>query len=170
MSSDSTAIADRPDALSPDRDIVSKFIDREASLQDDHRYAEWEALWADDGIYWVPANAHDTDPLKQISFIYDNRARIAGRVRQLMSGRRHAQLPPSALCRVLSGLQTEVAGDLVRAHVNFILVEVRNGRRNLWCGRTRYDLRPHAGDFKLVLKKVMLVDCALPIPTLGFLI
>ena len=35
---------------------VEQFVYREARLQDEHEYDEWEALWTDDAIYWVPAN------------------------------------------------------------------------------------------------------------------
>ena len=28
---------------------ISRFLFREARYADDHRYEEWEALWADDG-------------------------------------------------------------------------------------------------------------------------
>ena len=29
---------------------------------DEHRYKEWLALWAEDGVYWVPCNDDDIDP------------------------------------------------------------------------------------------------------------
>ena len=170
MQADIAKLVERSAALAPDRNAIENFIYREARLQDESRYEEWEALWADDGIYWVPANDHDLDPSTQVSFIYDNRTRLSGRIRQLLSGRRHAQIPPSRMCRVVSNLEIEPAGPLVRVFANFMLTEVRNGRRNLWCGRTRYDLRASADGFQLVLKKVMLVDSDIPIPTLGFLI
>ena len=59
---------------------VEQFIYREARLRDEHRYDEWEALWTDDGVYWVPANGDDTDPTTQMSILFDNRPRIATRV------------------------------------------------------------------------------------------
>lgn len=154
-----------------DRQEIEQFIYREAMLQDEHRYDEWESLWAPDGIYWVPANGDDIDPRSQVSIIYDNRTRLAGRIRQLKSGRRHAQRPPSRMRRVISNLEFDETPDaLVRVHANFILTEIRNDRRTVWCGRTRYELRPESNGFRMVLKKVMLVDNDQPIPNLGFLI
>ena len=38
---------------------MTEFLYREARLADEARYAEWLALWTDDGVYWVPAT---TDP------------------------------------------------------------------------------------------------------------
>ena len=34
---------------------ITAFIYREARFQDEHQYEAWEALWTDDGVYWVPA-------------------------------------------------------------------------------------------------------------------
>src|SRR5262249_61343202 len=63
---------------------VVEFLYREARLADEARYAEWEALWAEDGVYWVPGTTGSrADPDRQISHIYDNRQRIATRVKLL---------------------------------------------------------------------------------------
>ena len=42
-----------------DHRAVAAFLYREARLADEARYAEWLALWTEDGVYWVPAT---TDP------------------------------------------------------------------------------------------------------------
>ncbi|MGH3472365.1 MAG: hypothetical protein ACRDPG_10025, partial [Nocardioidaceae bacterium] len=54
---------------------VERFLFREARLADEHSYQEWEALWTDDGSYWVPAGG--VDDHGQIAVIDDNRSRIA---------------------------------------------------------------------------------------------
>src|SRR5690348_16543912 len=43
-------------------DAVTAFLYKEARFQDEHQYEAWEALWTDDGVYWVPANGADIDP------------------------------------------------------------------------------------------------------------
>ena len=94
-------IADDTDVLR----AVEQFVYREARLCDEQRYDEWEALWTDDGVYWVPANGDDTDPTTQMSILFDNRSRIATRINQLQTGKRHAQSPPSRLCRIVSNVE-----------------------------------------------------------------
>lgn len=66
---------------------MTRFIVVEARLQDEHEYEQWETLWAKDGVYWIPANGEGGDPDQEMSIIYDNRSRIALRVKQLMTGR-----------------------------------------------------------------------------------
>src|ERR1700681_2218299 len=84
---------------------VTAFIYNEARLQDEHLYQAWEALWTDDGVYWVPANGADIDPEKEMSIIYDNRSRISLRIKQLLTGKRHTQTPQSRLRRVVSNIE-----------------------------------------------------------------
>src|SRR6266478_5496444 len=100
---------------------VERFVYREARLADEHEYDAWEALWADDAIYWVPANADDIDPTTQMSIIFDNRSRIATRIKQLHTGKRHAQNPASRLRHLISNVELLGAeDDEVEVGANFL--------------------------------------------------
>ena len=95
-----------------ERQAVVEFLYREARLADEARYAEWHALWTDDGEYWVPASTDpDADPDKHISHIYDNRARIDTRVKLLQTGHRYSQEPASLMRRLISNIEVEQAAD-----------------------------------------------------------
>ena len=152
-----------------------EFLYREARLADEARYAEWLALWTDDGVYWVPASVDpDVDPDRQLSHIYDNRNRIGTRVRLLETGQRPSQLPPSPMRRLISNVEVEAGGDgeLV-AESNFILVELSAQARSeirLWAGHTTHRLRRVDGALRMSSKKVVLVNAAEPLPNLSFLI
>jgi 3-phenylpropionate/cinnamic acid dioxygenase small subunit len=154
---------------------VEAFLYKEARLADESRYDEWEALWEDDAIYWVPATTReDADPNRQISHIYDNRARIATRLRLLKSGFRYSQTPASSMRRLISNIEVEKtgAGELVVGS-NFLLVELSlqaKHETHLWAGRTIHQLRSVNGELKMFGKKVILVNAGEPIPNLTFLI
>ena len=60
---------------------------------DDNAYDAWLDLYADDALYWVPCNADDVNPTRQISIYYDNRERLEERITRLKSGAAHAQEP-----------------------------------------------------------------------------
>ena len=89
-----------------DRTATVEFIYREARLADEARYADWLALWTDDGVYWVPAT---TDPAAgpdtHISHVYDNRARLETRVKLLLTGARYSQEPASRMRRLISNVE-----------------------------------------------------------------
>jgi 3-phenylpropionate/cinnamic acid dioxygenase small subunit len=152
---------------------VEQFIYREARLQDELRYEEWEALWTDDAIYWVPANGDDIDPATQMSIVYDNRARIATRIKQLGTGKRHSQNPPSRLRRLISNVELledpTGDGDIV-AGANFLIYESRERGLTLWAGRSEYRLRLGADGLTMAAKKVILVNNDRPLDTMSFLV
>src|SRR5216110_3669387 len=82
---------------------VVGFIYREARLADEARYAEWLALWTDDGVFWMPATTDPgADPDKHISHIYDNRGRLETRIKLLQTGYRYSQEPASLMRRLVS--------------------------------------------------------------------
>jgi 3-phenylpropionate/cinnamic acid dioxygenase small subunit len=158
------------------KDEVEQFVYREARLADEHDYRAWEALWTDDAIYWVPANGDDTDPTTQVSIIFDNRARIATRVKQLETGKRHSQSPPSRLRRIVSNVELlGQDGEDVLVGANFVVYESRERGVAPWAGRAEYRLRREpsgAGGrgWRMASKKVMLVDNDRSLYTLAFLI
>src|SRR5437867_13445441 len=77
---------------------VVEFLHREARLADEARYAEWHALWADDGAYWVPATTDPAaDPEKHLSHIYDNRTRLDTRIMPLQTAHPYSHEAPSPM-------------------------------------------------------------------------
>jgi 3-phenylpropionate/cinnamic acid dioxygenase small subunit len=154
-----------------DRQQVEQFLYYEAQLMDEHRYDEWLALWTDDALYWVPAGRDDIDPKREISLIYDDRVRLQTRIARLKSGFAHAQEPKSRMRRVVSNILIEETEDgEILAYSNFMLAELRRGKQDVFAGRTVHRLRPHHGSFKLVAKKVLLVNNNESIDNLTFLI
>jgi 3-phenylpropionate/cinnamic acid dioxygenase small subunit len=162
------------DALTPQLVLineVSQFLYREARLQDSHEYDDWEALWTSDGLYWVPANGDDIDPETQMSIIYDNRSRIALRIKQLNTGKRHTQTPRSRLGRVLSNVEiVEVNGDEIRVAANAMVFESSLRAETVWCTRNEYLLRRAEDGLRMARKKVVLVNNDKALYTLSFLI
>jgi 3-phenylpropionate/cinnamic acid dioxygenase small subunit len=161
--------------MAVDRTAIENFIYREARFMDQHRYDEWEALWADDAIYWVPCDGDDTDPLHHISIIYADRAGIAARIARLKTGTAWSQEPKSNLRRVVSNIETieDETGEIT-VHSNFFIYEVRKRSvdvwHNIWAGSSTHRLRPEGDDFKVAYKKVLLVNDGVEMPGLWFLV
>jgi len=150
---------------------IEAFLYREARLADAHDYDGWEALWTDDAIYWVPVDGEGRDPLTTMSIIYDNRNRIGTRLNQLRTGKRYSQAPRSDLCRVIGNVEVLGAeGEDTVVTATFILHESREGKAEVFAGRTTYRLREVAGELRLAAKKVVLVGNDRALPSIGFLI
>lgn len=184
MAIDTQTLPERPDTLGEllpvpagwDVREVEQFLYREARLADENDYDGWEALWTDDALYWVPVDGEGDHPLATVSVIYDNRNRISTRMKQVKTGKRYAQAPPSNLRRIvgnielLGGRANAAGGVDLEVGANFLAFESRSRTNTLWGGRTTYRLRREGDEIRLVYKKVVLVDNERPIPTLGFLI
>ena len=161
---------------------LTNFIMLEAQYADESHYDEWEALWssAPDATYWVPRGPHALDPDKYVSLIFDNRARLATRIRQLKTGYRFAQIPVSPMRRVVSNMVmrrvvSEGAGEeaVYEVEANFILVEIAvqsTNNQNIWAGRTLHRIRMEEGQLKLHSKRILLVNGDEPIASIAFLL
>jgi benzoate/toluate 1,2-dioxygenase subunit beta len=157
-----------------DRAAATDFLYLEARLADEARYAEWLALWTDDGVYWVPATTDPAaGPETHISHVYDNRARLDTRIKLLQTGQRYSQEPASLMRRLISNVEVERDGGELVVGANFILGELSvqsKHEMHWWVGRTTHRLRRVDGALRMAAKTVVLVNAAEPLPNLSFLI
>jgi 3-phenylpropionate/cinnamic acid dioxygenase small subunit len=150
---------------------VTQFIYKEARLQDDHQYDAWESLWTDDGIYWIPANGEGTDPENEMSIIYDNRSRIALRIRQFHTGKRFSQTPRSRLRRIVSNIEIlDQNDDHTLVTSNAMVFESHTRGDTIWASRNEYKLRSTPDGLRMALKKVVLVNNETALYSMAFLI
>lgn len=150
---------------------VTQFIYREARLQDDHEYDAWESLWTDDGVYWVPANGDGGDPEQVMSIIYDNRSRIALRIRQFHTGKRFSQTPRSRLRRLVSNIEVlREEGDEILVTANAMVCESQTRGDFTWASRNEYLLRRDADGLRMARKTVVLVNNSTAMYSMAFLI
>lgn len=153
---------------------VESWVYREARLADEFQLDEWEALLTDDFHYWVPAGRLVGDPADQLSYLNDNRARVATRIRQLKTGKRLAQLPHSPMRRIMSNVEViEAADDELEVGANFVLYELAvqsSGELRVWPGHVRYQLRRTGDGLAMAAKWVELVTAESGLRNLTFLI
>lgn len=153
---------------------IEEFVYREARLADESRYGEWEELVDDDMIYWIPRGEGAFEMEKHVSIIADNRNRLRRRIKQLQTGARYAQVPVSPMRRIISNIEVEpITDNEFDAQCNFVLYELRIQSTNnieVWPGRIEYKLRRTGSGLKMFLKKVMLVNGDMPLPSLAFLL
>lgn len=149
---------------------VEQLLYREARLLDGRQLEEWLAMFTGDAVYWCPSNRYDIDPRREVSIIYDDAARLADRVGRLRSGLAFAQQPPSRTRRHVTNVEIVEEGELLVAHSNFIIVEVRRGKQNLFSGHNEHRLRQVRDEWKIAFKKIDLVNNDLPFENLAFLL
>lgn len=149
---------------------IQQLLYREARLMDEHRYADWLALWDEGGTYWLPCNGAGENPEDEVAIIYDDYARLKDRIARFESGTVMVQQPKSAMRRVVSNIEVETNGEGATVLSNFMLVEVRGAQQFLWAGQTTHRLRAVNDALKISFKKVVLVNNDQELPPMQFLL
>jgi 3-phenylpropionate/cinnamic acid dioxygenase small subunit len=144
------------------RAVFEEFIIHEARLLDERRFREWMELFADDGTYWVPAVLDQKNPFDQASLFYDDRDLMKTRVDRLEHPRIHVQTPPSRTAHLVGNVIVEEA-DQAKGEFSvgstLIMVEYRDDEQRVFAGRQRHRLRRHGDTFRIVQKRVDLINC-----------
>ena len=165
MSVDAAREVDRAEA----RDI-ERFLYREARLLDERRFEEWRDLFAEDGVYWVPLKPDQTDPLRHGSIVYDDRAGMATRIRRLRHPRAYAQIPESRTLHMVSNVFVDSA-DPDKGEIDVLsalqVTEFQLNHQRHYAARCRHVLRRANGSYVIALKRVDLVNCDAPMPTIS---
>jgi benzoate/toluate 1,2-dioxygenase beta subunit len=153
-----------PEATVPfgDRHAIENFLIREAQLLDERRFEEWRDLFTEDGCYWVPLRPDQTSPEGEASLFYDDRGIMQTRFERLRHPNIHSQNPPHRTCHIVGNVVVETV-DPVRSECsvasNLIMTDYRMRVQRLFSGRVRHNLRWDSSGYKIILKRVDLINC-----------
>jgi ethylbenzene dioxygenase beta subunit len=148
-----------------DRDIhfqIEQFIQHEAQLLDECRFGDWLALFAEDGWYWIPASVGQTDPWNKISIIHEDLSVLRMRVRRIDHPRAYSLNPAPRTAHVISSpaVTTDPNEEGAYSASSALSVAIyQDGKHSNFHGRQTLRLRPDGDGFKIILKRVDLIDC-----------
>ena len=161
-------------AVISERELVD-FVIHEARLLDEKRYAEWNALFTDDAIYWVPLVPGQSEGLDHTSHLYEDKLLRELRIERLKSPRAFSQQPPT---RSLHLLQTPTVeppspgrGDEHLVRTVFHYTESQADERNTFVGVCRHRLVVvDGGALRIRQKRVDLLDSDAALPAVQLFI
>jgi benzoate/toluate 1,2-dioxygenase beta subunit len=131
----------------------------EAELLDSMQWDEWLTLFTPDARYWLPANPHQTDPLNEVSLIYDDLPLLQARVTQLKHPQHYANLPPVRASRHVSNIAVTTTADGILVRSKLLVVESRPDVQRVFGATVRHVLRDTADGLRIAAKTVFLLDC-----------
>ena len=139
---------------------IELFVLREARLLDSGQFEVWLALYAPQGIYWMPSQADQTDPLNVASIVYEDHAILAIRVQRLLEARALVLTPMPRTTHLVSNIEVlENNAEDYTVGAAFICVEHQGERQRMHSGRQTHHLARHDGSFRIKLKRVNLINC-----------
>ena len=143
------------------RDEVIDFLYDEARMLDEGRYDEWLSLWLPDGIYWMPLDYRQTDPVNATSLLHEDMFMLRLRVERLNGARTFSQKPRSRCHHVLQrpfvDELDEAAGRAV-TNTNMHYVETRLDDQILLALTATHTLQRVDGTLRIAHKKVELLN------------
>lgn len=157
------------------RPEIEEFLYREARFMDQHKFDEWEALWSDKGVYWIPC-AHDSNPMTDVSILYADRPGITTRLGRMKSKAMWVQDPRSLVSRVIGNIEIypgEDNGALVTYSTFNITEFKRRGhktRQTTWAGHSEHHLSKYDGQWRMDYKKATLINSDGELPAVAFLV
>lgn len=146
-----------------DRDThfrIGQFLFREADLLDSGEWERWNDLFAEDGIYWVPSSADQHDGIDQVSLAYDDALLRAIRVARQGADLAASLRAPVSSSRMIGNLMAshEEAQGFYIARSRFSMAQYADWGTRTFHGSYTHYLRPVGDDFRIVLKRVDLVN------------
>jgi 3-phenylpropionate/cinnamic acid dioxygenase small subunit len=142
--------------------LLQDFIVHEARLLDERRFRDWMALFADDGTYWVPAVPDQRSPFDQASLFYDDHELMRTRIERLEHPRIHVQTPLSRTAHLIGNVVVESVDGGKGEYVvgsTVIMVEYRDEQQRVFAGRQHHRLRRDGVSFRIVQKRIDLINC-----------
>ena len=145
----------------------------EARLLDEKRYEEWNALFTDDAIYWVPLVPDQEDGINHTSHMYEDKLLRELRIERLKSARAFSQQPPT---RAHHLLQTPTVEEFDAAANRFVVrsefhyTEAQGDELQFFVGTCLHHLTVRDGELRMTLKRVNLLNCDAALPAVQLFI
>ncbi len=139
---------------------VSDFLFNEAAMLDARDWLGWLDLFADGGMYWVPLKPGQTDPINNVSLFYENAMMREVRAHRLEEQRAWSQQPVVRTARSVTNIRLAASdrpGEIV-VKSTFMLVESRLPHQRILAGQYCHRLIESGDTFKIVEKRVDLID------------
>lgn len=146
---------------------LADFVYLENRLLDERRFNEWYDLFAEDGLYWVPARPDQQDYETEASIALESKLLLKVRIDRLSHARAHSLSPQVRSLRVVQKpyvASGEKGADLHAVSCNLFYIETQGADQLTLGAKVDYQLRDTAGQWKIVQKRVQILnaDAALP--------
>ena len=146
----------------PAIEAVTAFLEHEADLLDEGRFADWAALFEEEGLYWMPATPGQSDPYEHVSLMFEDALLRAVRVRRFAHEDAYSLQPMPRSFHLLSaprilGRSRQDGRLVVRSKL--VLIQYRRDEQQVFGAWVTHRLSGAAPDFHIGLKEVELLNC-----------
>jgi 3-phenylpropionate/cinnamic acid dioxygenase small subunit len=138
---------------------VEQFLFQQAELLDGQQWLGYLDLFTDDGIYWMPATAEQTEWLNSPSIFAEDRWMREVRLGRITHPNAWSQAPHWMTSHLVGNVTIERASEHeVQVRSRFHMVEYRRDQQRQFCGTYRHTLLREKEGWRIKLQRVDLFN------------
>ena len=142
---------------------VEQFLFYQAELLDTKSWQAYIDLFADEGVYWMPARPEQTEWLDSASIFAEDRQLMSVRMGRITHPNAWSQAPLWETNHVVGNVVIEELGESrIRVRSRFQVQELRRDQLRSLAGVYRHTLVRRDEDFKIELQRVDLMSAQAP--------
>jgi 3-phenylpropionate/cinnamic acid dioxygenase small subunit len=142
---------------------VEQFLFYQAELLDTKSWQAYIDLFADEGVYWMPARPEQTEWLDSASIFAEDRQLMSVRMGRITHPNAWSQAPLWETNHVVGNVVIEELGESrIRVRSRFQVQELRRDQLRSLAGVYRHTLVRLEEDFKIELQRVDLMNAQAP--------
>jgi 3-phenylpropionate/cinnamic acid dioxygenase small subunit len=142
---------------------VEQFLFYQAELLDTKCWQGYIDLFADAGVYWMPARPEQTEWLDSASIFAEDKQLMGVRMGRITHPNAWSQAPLWETNHVLGNVVIEeLAETRIRVRSRFQVLELRRDQLRSLAGTYRHTLLRRGEDFKIELQRVDLMNAQAP--------
>jgi 3-phenylpropionate/cinnamic acid dioxygenase small subunit len=142
---------------------VEQFLFYQAELLDTKNWRAYIDLFADDGVYWMPARLEQTEWLDSASIFAEDRQLMSVRMGRITHPNAWSQAPLWETNHVLGSVVIEeLTATRMRVRSRFQVLELRRDQLRSLAGAYRHTLLRQGEELKIELQRVDLMNAQAP--------
>jgi 3-phenylpropionate/cinnamic acid dioxygenase small subunit len=142
---------------------VEEFLFHQAELLDTKNWRAYIELFAEQGIYWMPARPEQTEWLDSPSIFAEDRPLMTVRMERITHPNAWSQAPLWETSRIVGNVVIEEATPAaLRVRSRFQVQELRRDSLRSFAGTYRHTLLRRGDDFRIELQRVDLMNAQAP--------
>lgn len=142
---------------------VEQFLFHQSELLDRRCWDQYLDLFADDGVYWMPATAEQTEWLDSPSIFAEDKHMMEVRMGRVTHPNAWSQAPQWGTSHLVGNVVIEAADeDSIRVRSRFQMTELRRDALRHFAGTYCHTLKRYDDDFKIILQRVDLLNGQAP--------
>ena len=144
------------------REDLIDFVYDEVRMLDFGHYDDWLNLWTKDGMYWMPLDYKQEDPIHETSLMWEDQFMLRLRIERLAGARTFSQKPKTRCHHVIQRpyvdkIDNEAGEYLVTTQMHY--VETRLDDQILLALTATHDLVRDAEKLLIRQKRVDILNC-----------